>query len=204
MQWGYEILYKYFRAPWDVGPRSELVQAVNSGRVRPGRAIDLGSGTGSNAVFLAQHGFDVTGVDFAQAAIDLGNRRAQAAGVRVNFVQDDLTRLNHNYGTFDLLVDYGVLDDLMPADRDKYLGSVLPLTRPGSVFLLFCFEWKLRAWERLIKRIFGVTMGALEPGEAEQRFGAYFEIERSAGPVDYSRFIAGEAVYWMVRKNGTS
>jgi SAM-dependent methyltransferase len=200
VKWFYELLYGHFRAPWDIGPRTELVQAVSSGRIQTGRAIDLGSGTASNAIFLAQHGFEVTGVDFAQAAVELGVTRAQAAGVKVNFVRDDLTRLSHAYGTFDFLVDYGVLDDLTPADRDKYVLSVLPLTHPGSIFMLYCFEWDPRWWERLLKRLFGVTMGALEPGEAERRFRPYFDIERTAGPVDYSHFIAGEAVYWMVRK----
>ena len=56
----------------------------------------------------------------------------------------------------------------------------------------------------LRKRLFGATMGLLEPGEAERRFEPYFEIERTAGPVNYSRFVAGEALYWMVRKNGTA
>jgi 2-polyprenyl-3-methyl-5-hydroxy-6-metoxy-1,4-benzoquinol methylase len=81
----YEILYGRWRAPWDIGPRRELVELVESGRLKPCRAIDLGSGTASNCVFLAQHGFEVTGVDFAQAAIDLGNRRAAEAKVCVNF-----------------------------------------------------------------------------------------------------------------------
>jgi hypothetical protein len=59
----------------------------------------------------------------------------------------------------------------------------------------------MRWWERLLARLFGGAMGALEPGEAERRFSPYFEIQRSGGPVDYWQFIAGEAVYWMVRKN---
>jgi SAM-dependent methyltransferase len=203
MKWFYELLYSRFRAPWDIGPRTELVEMVKSGRIQPCRAIDLGSGTASNAIFLAQHRFDVTGVDFAQAAVELGRTRAQAAGVKVNFVQDDLTHLSHDYGTFDFLVDYGVLDDLTPPDRDKYLHSVLPLTHPGSIFMLYCFEWRLRWWERLLKRLFFFAADwVLEPGEAERRFGEYFEIERTGTPVDYTHFPPGEAVYWMTRKNG--
>ncbi|MBI3740945.1 MAG: class I SAM-dependent methyltransferase, partial [Chloroflexi bacterium] len=53
----YEIVYGKFRAPWDVGARAELVQLVDSGRLKPCRVIDLGSGTASNCIFLAQHGF---------------------------------------------------------------------------------------------------------------------------------------------------
>lgn len=204
MKWFYEILYGRFRAPWDIGPREELVRLVESGRLGPCRAIDLGSGTASNVIFLARHGFDVTGVDYAAAAVRLGRRRAAEAGVGATFVQDDLTNLRHVTGPFDLLLDYGTLDDLIPKHRDLYVRNVLPLTRPGSRFLLYCFEWPLRWWERLLLRlsIFGAM--ALEPGEVQHRFGGYFEIERIAGATDYSRWPPGYAAYLMTRREGTA
>jgi SAM-dependent methyltransferase len=196
MKWFYEILYRYFRAPWDVGPREELVALVESGRIKPGRAIDLGSGTASNAIFLAQHGFDVTGVDFAPTAIEKGRAMADAAGVEVNFLVDDLTNLRHVTGTFDLLVDYGTLDDLTPKDRDLYVKNVLSLTHPGSRFLLYGWEYPARWWERLVP-FFGKPF---ESGEVQRRFGDDFEIERIAGKMDYSKFPPGYALYLMTRK----
>jgi cyclopropane fatty-acyl-phospholipid synthase-like methyltransferase len=83
----------------------------------------------------------VTGVDYAKSAIKLGRSRARKAGVSVTFIEDDLTDLRHIKGTFDLLVDYGTLDDLSPKERDLYVKNVLPLTHPDTIFLLFCFEW---------------------------------------------------------------
>ncbi|MBL7201233.1 MAG: methyltransferase domain-containing protein [Anaerolineae bacterium] len=59
----YELGYRFCRMPWETGPREELVGLVDSGRIAPCRAIDLGCGTGSNSIFLAQRGFEVTGVD---------------------------------------------------------------------------------------------------------------------------------------------
>ncbi len=195
MKWFYELVYGRFRAPWDIGPRKELVELVETGRIKPCKAIDLGSGTASNVVFLAQHGFDVTGVDFAAAAIELGCRRAAEAGVKVNFIQDDLTNLRQVSGAFDLLVDYGTLDDLTPSNRDLYLRNVLPLTRPGSRFVLYCFEWRPRWWERP----FFYSM-ACEPGEIERRFGPHFDIECYARNTNYSQWPAGQAVYLMTRQ----
>lgn len=192
----YEILYRYFRAPWDIGPRNELVALVESGRLEPCRAIDLGSGTASNCLYLAQHGFDVTGVDFAQAAVDLGRKRAKAAGVRVNFIVDDLTNLRQAEGTYDLLVDYGTLDDLSYKDRERYVQSILSLTHGGTQFVLYCFEWEPRRWERLL----GLPQRELcLPGEIQARFGRHFEIEKVAGQVDYSKWPSGYAVYLMRR-----
>lgn len=194
MKWFYEILYSRFRAPYDVGPRAELVELVESGYLQPCKAIDLGSGTASNCIFLAQHGFEVTGVDFASEAIKLGRKRAAAANVTVNFVEDDLTSLSRISGTFDLLVDYGTLDDLPPRDRDLYMQNVLPLTHPRSQYLLYCFEWQPRWWERP----FFFRM-ACEPGEIERRFGLHFEIERYAEGTTASWLMPGWAVYLMMR-----
>jgi SAM-dependent methyltransferase len=196
MKWLYELMYRYsfVSIPWDVGPREELVSLVESGRVKPCRAIDLGSGTASNVIYLAQHGFDVTGVDYSPAAIEMGRVRAREAGVEVTFIVDDLTNLQHTYSAFDLLVDYGTLDDLQTPQRDLYMKNVLPLTRQGSLFLLYCFEWWPLWWERpFIDRV-GV---ALRPGEAERRFGEHFEIERVAEVKAGSR---SSATYLMVRK----
>lgn len=199
MKWFYELIYSRFRAPWDIGPRKELIELVEAGRIKPCKAIDLGSGTASNCVFLAQHGFDVTGVDFAAAAIELGRKRAAEAGAHVNFIVDDLTHLQHVSGTFDLLVDYGVLDDLDAKDRDLYVKNVLPLAHARTQFLLYGFEWLPRWWERL----FGIpNREVLAPGEVERRFGEYFDIECYARSVDYSKWPAGMAVYLMTRKGG--
>lgn len=41
MKWFYNLLYSRFRAPWDLGPRRELTDSVESGRIQPGLAIDL-------------------------------------------------------------------------------------------------------------------------------------------------------------------
>ena len=71
MKWFYEVVYQYFRAPWDIGEREELVNLVENGRIKPCRTIDLGSGTASNCIFLAQHGFD---------ALLLGIRRGRLCG----------------------------------------------------------------------------------------------------------------------------
>ena len=73
----YHLGYRWFRMPWEVGPREELMTLVDQRRLRPGRAVDLGCGTGANTVYLARRGFDVTGIDFAPAA--RGQRALMAA-----------------------------------------------------------------------------------------------------------------------------
>jgi SAM-dependent methyltransferase len=193
----YDLVYRHFHAPWDIGVRTELTEIVEAGRIQPCRAIDLGCGTGSNAIYLAKHGFDVTGVDFAPSAIDQARAKAAAAGVRVHFIVDDLTNLRRVAGSFEFLLDYGVLDDLTRKDRDRYVRTVLRLSRPGSRYMLWCFEWPARWWERPVHGLM-----ALHPGEVERRFSRDFLIERlAAGGPDFAKFPPGFAAYLMTRNN---
>jgi SAM-dependent methyltransferase len=194
----YEIIYRYFRAPWDIGAREELIALVDSGRIKPSRAIDLGCGTGANAIYLAQRGFEVTGVDFSAAAIEKAMARARDAGVQIEFIVDDLTNLRHVKGKFDFLLDYGVLDDLRLHQREPYVQNMLALTHSSSRYLLWGFEYPLRWWERFLP-FYDIPFHS---GEIEQRFGPYFEIEKIAGSLVWSRFPPGYAAYLMVRKGG--
>lgn len=206
MKWLYDWMYRNNRVPWDIGPRQELVEAVESGRIQPCRAIDtstplsasLGCGTASNAIFLAQRGFEVTGTDYSPAAIARCRQRGATAGVAVNWIEDDLTNLQHVQGKFDLLVDWGVYDDLSPADRQAYRRNILPLTHDQSQFLIYVHEWPFRWYDRLILRLFGY--GPMQPGEIEADFGPHFDIETLMRRYHGQGYLAGEAAYWMRRK----
>lgn len=134
MKWIYELMYRYGQAPYDNGPEHHLVNLVESGQIKPCRTIDLGCGTRRNSLFLAQHGFQVTGVDFASSAIEKARQKAIVAGLDAEFLVDDLTKLQHVTGTFDFLVANGVFDVLNPKVRDLYVQNVLPLNHQGSVF----------------------------------------------------------------------
>jgi len=192
-----------FRPPWDEGPRKAFSALVENGRLKPGRLIELGSGAARNAIFLAMHGFDVTGVDRDPALVALARKKVMAARVAAKFVVDDITNLQNVTGPFDVLVDYSTFDDLTPEARDRYLQNVLPLTHPGSQFVLYCLEWTLSWWEKLTLQVltrFGFGQLTLEPGEVKRRFGEHFHIHKVAGETQKHNYPRGYAVYLMTRK----
>jgi SAM-dependent methyltransferase len=195
----YELWYRFGTPPWVGQARAELVQLVETGDLQPGRAIDLGCGEGDNAIFLAQHGFQVTAVDFSAAAIDKAKAKARRAGIDVEFLIDDLTQLANVSGQFDLLVDYGTFDDLSTRDRAAYVDQVLSLAKPGAKFLLWCFEWELKGWERLAMAVLPFGNIALRPGEAERWFGSTFDITRIAGESGLPKWPRGWAAYLLTR-----
>jgi SAM-dependent methyltransferase len=186
--WIYDLMYRR-GAPWEGGPRSELVGLVTSGALTPEslpRAIDLGCGSGANAVFLAERGFDVTGVDFSAVALAKARRKADQAGVadRCRFLEADLTAgtLAGVDGRFDLLVDYGTLDDLRGRRRHAMAALVTQLANPGSRFLLWCFQGPKHAMPWISFHGPSRIAAGLAPGEEATLFGGNFDITRLPEP----------------------
>jgi cyclopropane fatty-acyl-phospholipid synthase-like methyltransferase len=196
----YDMWYRFGTPPWAGEARAELVKLVQSGVLRPGRAVDLGCGKGDNAIFLARHGFQVTALDFAPAAIAKAKAKARDAGVDVAFVVDDLTQLTRVSGQFDLLVDYGTFDDLSVRQRAAYIRQVVPLARTGARFLLWCFEWQPRRWERAVTTILPLGDMALRPGEAERWFADTFHVKQLAAETGLPSWPRGWAAYLMTRR----
>ena len=186
----YDVMYRW-GAPWDsVGVRSELRRLLDEGEVTPAthpRAIDLGCGTGANVVELAQRGFDATGVDFSPVALSKARERARAAGVagRCRFLEVDLTApaLPPTVGrTYDLLLDFGTLDDLRPAGRVRMAGHVARLARPGAVVLFWCFYGDRTSLPRISFHGPSRMAPGLAPGEEQRLFAEAFEVEGFVRP----------------------
>jgi SAM-dependent methyltransferase len=94
--------------PWDTGfPSSELQNVLDRNTIQPCRALELGCGTGTNSVWLAQQGFEVTGIDLAPLAVERAEGRARAAGVAVRFLVADVFSLPDLGGPFEFFFDRG-------------------------------------------------------------------------------------------------
>lgn len=130
------------KIPWNIEtPPDVLARLVTSGKVRPCRAIDLGCGAGNYAVWLAELGFEVTGVDSSPTAIRIARERAAKHGVRCTFVTADLLGDLHAVeGTFDFAYDYELLHHLLPEERAVYIKNVHRLTNPHASYLSVCFS----------------------------------------------------------------
>jgi SAM-dependent methyltransferase len=185
----YDFMYRWW-APWDaVGVRDDLRRLLDSGEVSPDThpwVIDLGCGTGANVVFLAERGFDVTGVDFSPVALGRARARAEQAGVaaRCRFVEADLTDagLADRLGQFHLLIDFSTLDDLDGAGRRAMAGVVASLARPGAVFLFYCFYGAREELPPISFRGPSRLTPAIAPGETEALFGNSFDVEPFSTP----------------------
>jgi SAM-dependent methyltransferase len=121
--------------PWHRDePDPFLVDVVRT-RARPGRALDLGCGTGSFSVYLAQQGYEVTGLDLFPRALEMGQSRAQRESVDVNWVQADLFDWQPPE-PFDLVLDSGCLHSLVGGNLPRYKKQLLSWLAPGGDYVL--------------------------------------------------------------------
>jgi len=124
------------RPGWDTGrPSTELKKVVEDGTVRPGRAVVLGCGTGTNAVYLARKGFDITAIDIAPAALARGEAKARQAGVRVRFLLADVLA-PPPLGAFDFIFDRGCYHHVRRLDAAGFVKAVCGLARGGTQVLI--------------------------------------------------------------------
>ncbi len=122
--------------PWDTDePDPHLTELVRSGVVGRGRVLEVGSGTGTNAVWLADQGFDVVGVDIAERAVEMARARAGGAP-RVSFVRADFLTDDAVQGPFDFVFDRGVFHVFDDAEaRARFASRVASLLRPDGLWL---------------------------------------------------------------------
>jgi cyclopropane fatty-acyl-phospholipid synthase-like methyltransferase len=131
-------LWYYQKPPWDHGiSPPELMDFIHAHP--PGRALDLGCGTGTNVITLAQNGWEAVGVDFAPRAIQLAQRKIKKAGVKAEVRVGDVTQLEGVQGPFNLILDMGCYHNLTARGRKAYLLQAESLLVDGGSLLLYTF-----------------------------------------------------------------
>ncbi len=126
------------KPPWDTNQTPpELADFIQSNP--PGRALDLGCGTGTNVITLAKHGWQATGVDFIPKAIRSAQRKAAKAGVSADLRVGDVVKLNGINSPFDLILDIGCYHSLDQPSMQAYQENIKRLLAPGGTFMIYLF-----------------------------------------------------------------
>ena len=136
--WKFRWRYWLRQTPWDtqVTP-PEVMEFI--ARTPPGKALDLGCGTGTNAVTLARAGWRVTGVDFIPEAILAARAKAARSGIAIDFLVGSVADLSALPGPFDYGLDIGCLHSLKSEDRKRYAGNLSRLLRPQAWYMLYAW-----------------------------------------------------------------
>jgi len=126
-----------FRPAWDKGfPSSHLKAAVEGGVIKPGRAVVLGCGTGTNAIYLAKKGFDVTAIDIAPTALNFAEEKAEKADAKVRWLLASVLAPPANLKKFDFIFDRGCYHGVRRNNAEAYVRTLERLSRPGTNILI--------------------------------------------------------------------
>ena len=129
--------YASGQLPWDTGqPEPLLVEFVTSGTVKPSLALEIGAGTGTNAIWMAERGFDVLGVDVSPLAVERARAKMEGRELRCRFAAWDFLAAPAPDGPFQFVFDRGcfhVFDE--PSERQRFAAQVDAALAPGGLWL---------------------------------------------------------------------
>jgi SAM-dependent methyltransferase len=139
----FDLMYRLGFAPWERRDVERTWKPLLEGpnALSSGRALDCGCGSGRDAVHLAKHGWQVTGVDFAETGLNAARRRAQEDGVEVRWVKGDVAELGALglASGYELLYDFGCMHLLPDAGRRGLARGLGDLAGGAATLLIGAF-----------------------------------------------------------------
>ncbi len=129
--------YQEGTTPWDSGlPSAELRRVITEQAIEPCRVLELGCGSGTNAVWLAQQGFTVTAIDCSERALEQARHKADAAGVSVEWQCEDVTQFRTQTEPFPFVFDRGCFHCIRRDMPTELQPTLLNCTASGTRFLV--------------------------------------------------------------------
>ncbi len=129
--------YEKGDTPWELGwPDKNLINVIKEQQIQPGKALDIGCGTASNAIWLAQNKFEVTGADFSPLAIEKAKERIQHQGVNIQLLVKDFLSLDVIAPDFEFIFDRGCFHGFDQEDyRKQFAQNVWSHLKKDGVWL---------------------------------------------------------------------
>lgn len=189
-----EIFEKAYEKPGEAAwthskPPAELIELVETGKIKPCKVLDVGCGEGFYAIYLASKGFDVLGIDISEKAIKYAKENAKKAGVNIRFKVMDLRDLPELKEKFNFVLEWAILHGIAFEERQKHIGNVNNLLNENGKYFSVCFNIQDVKFTGPGKRIrivpegrkisSGMKMYFSSLEELKELFGTYFKIIES-------------------------
>jgi len=125
---------------WEIGrTQKEFTYLESAGEIQ-GLVLDVGCGTGENALYLVERGYDVIGIDIASAAISKARKKAWKRGLHGLFLVQDALDLQNLGLKFDTIIDSGLFHVFSDEARKKFVKSLESVLRIGGMYLMICLS----------------------------------------------------------------
>ena len=126
--------------PWEIGHPQRVFMDLEAAGQIVGSVLDVGCGTGENALYLAEQGHEVWGMDLSSVAIERAMMKSHARRLPVVFLAGDALEPAAVGRTFESLIDSGCFHTLTDEDRIRYAASMAALSAPGASLHIACFS----------------------------------------------------------------
>ena len=194
--------------PWNVETPPEILQdLIRSKKLSPCKIIELGCGAGNYVRYFSKMGFDATGVDVSEKAIEIARELAQKADVTCEFiVADVLGDMSEIKKKYDFAYDWELLHHIFPEDRNKYIENVHRLLKTQGRYLSVCFSeasTQFGGVGKYRKTPIGTVLYFSNEAEIESLFGRLFYVEELKSVDIKGKKGVHKAIYALMRrKNG--
>lgn len=190
-----EILEKVYEkgAVWtESEPSKELIELIETGKIKPCKAIDIGCGEGFYSIYLAKKGFKVTGVDISENAVKLARQNALKHNVKINFIALDVLDLDKTNDKFDFVLEWALIHHIKPEQREKYVRNVKKILNKGGKYLSICFNNQNPDFGAKGENLRVVSEGAAMPAGTKLYYSSLEEIRKLFEP--YFKIIEGKTI----------
>jgi 2-polyprenyl-3-methyl-5-hydroxy-6-metoxy-1,4-benzoquinol methylase len=161
--------YHLTEIPWHSDePDRELVELIENAEIKPHLVLDVGCGAGTDAIYLAVMGCEVTAIDISHEAIRIAQQRALRERVKVTFIADNFMEFDFQDQSFDFINDRGCFHHINPQDRHKFALRINDLLKHNGFYFLRCWSDKEDETERGPYR--------LSKDEIRNTFSKYFQV----------------------------
>jgi len=135
------------RPPWDIGRPQIEFKRMAEAREITGRVLDVGCGTGENALYIASLGHKVSGIDISPLAIRRAEVKARERGLDVQFEVWDALEMDRLRRRFDAVVDSGLFHIFTDEERPRFVKGLRAVLFPGGTYQMLCFsESEPKSW----------------------------------------------------------
>jgi SAM-dependent methyltransferase len=136
----WDASYHHGPAPWDIGRPQPAIARVASTGGFAGSVLDVGCGTGENALLVASFGLSVLGVDVAETALSIARAKADERGIEVEFAAADAFQLERLGRRFETVLDCGLFHSFDGDERPAYVASLASVTEDDGTLYVLCFN----------------------------------------------------------------
>jgi SAM-dependent methyltransferase len=194
--------------PWNIETPPDILQdLIKSNILSPCKIIELGCGAGNYVRYFSKMGFDATGVDISEKAIEIARELAQKSGVTCEFIAADvLGDMSEIKTKYDFVYDWELLHHIFPEDRNKYIENVYRLLMTQGRYLSVCFSeasTQFGGVGKYRKTPIGTVLYFSNEAEIESLFGRLFFLEELKSVDIKGKHGVHKAIYTLMRyKNG--